>query len=40
MVEKFEDMTKDETIVKFREYLFEFSFDKCKDERVYERAWV
>ena len=34
--DKFEDMNKDETIVKFREYLFEFSFvDKCKDECVY-----
>ena len=25
MLEKFEDMDKDETIMKFREYLFEFS---------------
>ena len=31
MAEKFEDRDKYETIVKFREYLFEFSFvDKCK----------
>ena len=35
--DKFEDMNKDEAIVKFREYLSEFSFiDKCKDECVYE----
>nr|QNO46172.1 hypothetical protein LJAJCFKK_00023 [Methanosarcinales archaeon ANME-2c ERB4] len=36
MIEKFEDMNENETIVKFREYLFEFSFaGKCKDECVY-----
>ncbi len=34
---KFEDMNKDETIVKFREYISNLSFiDKCKDECVYE----
>lgn len=34
---KFEDMNKDETIVKFREYIFDLSFiDKCKGECVYE----
>ncbi len=35
--DKFENMNKDETIVKFREYLNNLSFiDKCKDECVYE----
>ena len=34
---KFEDINKDETIVKFREYIDNLSFiDKCKDECVYE----
>jgi|LGVF01.1.fsa_nt_gb hypothetical protein len=36
MMEKFEDVNRDETVVKFREHLFEFSFvGKCEDECVY-----
>ncbi|MEA3281309.1 MAG: hypothetical protein U9Q68_01940 [Euryarchaeota archaeon] len=36
MIDKFEDVNKNKTIVKFREYLFEFSFAGIyEDECVY-----